>query len=521
MTLRLRGRAGADAARRRPRRRRGHDRRARRRDRLGQDDARPAARRASTTSTPGAVLIDGVDVRDVDPVALRRGDRRRRRRPVPVLRDRRREHRLRAAGRDRASEIERAAARARRPTTSSTQLPDGYDTRVGERGLTLSGGQRQRMAIARALLADPRILILDDATSAVDASTEQQIKEALREVMAGPHDVRHRAPAVARSRSPTRSSCSRTAAIAAHGTHDELLERVAAVPRDRREGPARPGLPHPQPGRARGGGPVTRSAAREGRAGRGAEPARRAAPAAAGDGRPRAQAARPARAAAALPRARGADVRRADRSAPRRRWRRRRWPSWRSTRASRRATSARWTCVVVLFVVSALIVWGAAYAQTYLIGWVGQRALQDLRAADLRPPADDVGRLLLAPPGGRADLAADQRRPGARPARHRRGRDAVPGVADARRHDRDPAAARRRARAARRSSSSRCWRSASLAFRIASRRRLPAHARDDRRDHRLPAGDAVGHPRRARRSRRSRATARASPSSTTRTATRT
>ena len=56
---------------------------------------------------------------------------------------------------------------------------------LGERGLTLSGGQRQRVAIARALLADPRILILDDATSAVDASTEQRIKEALREVMAG------------------------------------------------------------------------------------------------------------------------------------------------------------------------------------------------------------------------------------------------------------------------------------------------------------------------------------------------
>ena len=64
-------------------------------------------------------------------------------------------------------------------------LPDGYDTRVGERGLTLSGGQRQRLAIARALLADPRILILDDATSSVDASTEQEIKRGLREVMDG------------------------------------------------------------------------------------------------------------------------------------------------------------------------------------------------------------------------------------------------------------------------------------------------------------------------------------------------
>ena len=64
-------------------------------------------------------------------------------------------------------------------------LPDGYETRVGERGLTLSGGQRQRIAIARALLMDPRVLILDDATASVDASTEARIKLALREVMRG------------------------------------------------------------------------------------------------------------------------------------------------------------------------------------------------------------------------------------------------------------------------------------------------------------------------------------------------
>ena len=79
----------------------------------------------------------------------------------------------------REDEVEAAARRAQADGFIE-RLPDGYETRVGERGLTLSGGQRQRLAIARALLADPRILILDDATSSVDASTEQQIKDALQ-----------------------------------------------------------------------------------------------------------------------------------------------------------------------------------------------------------------------------------------------------------------------------------------------------------------------------------------------------
>jgi ATP-binding cassette subfamily B protein len=79
-------------------------------------------------------------------------------------------------------EIELAARRAQAHEFIE-RLPDGYDTVIGERGITLSGGQRQRVAIARALVLDPRILILDDATASVDATTESKIRAGLREAM--------------------------------------------------------------------------------------------------------------------------------------------------------------------------------------------------------------------------------------------------------------------------------------------------------------------------------------------------
>jgi ATP-binding cassette subfamily B protein len=131
----------------------------------------------------GTVRIDGADLRDVDVNSLRR--------EIAVVDDdpflfSDTVHANIAYARPDATreEVQRAAERAQ-AAGFIAELPGGYDTRVGERGLTLSGGQRQRLAIARAFLADPRILVLDDATSSVDASTEQAIKTALRDVMAG------------------------------------------------------------------------------------------------------------------------------------------------------------------------------------------------------------------------------------------------------------------------------------------------------------------------------------------------
>ncbi|WCB94675.1 putative ABC transporter ATP-binding protein [Baekduia alba] len=172
----------------------------------------------------GAILIDGADVRDVDPVQLHHAlavvD------DAPFLFSTTIADNIAYArgGADAVAreDIELAARRAQADGFISA-LPDGYDTRVGERGLTLSGGQRQRVAIARALLADPRILVLDDATSAVDASTEQQIKEALREVMAGRTTfvIAHRLSTIALADVIV---VVEDGEIVAQGTHDELLE---------------------------------------------------------------------------------------------------------------------------------------------------------------------------------------------------------------------------------------------------------------------------------------------------------
>jgi ATP-binding cassette subfamily B protein len=170
----------------------------------------------------GAVRIDGADVRAVDLVSLRHA--------IAVVNDdpflfSASVHENIAYGRPEATrqQVEQAA-RAAQANGFIERLPQGYDTLVGERGLTLSGGQRQRIAIARAIVANPRILILDDATSSVDASTEQEIKLALAEVMRGrtTYVIAHRLSTIVLADEIIVLEHGR---VSARGTHDELLER--------------------------------------------------------------------------------------------------------------------------------------------------------------------------------------------------------------------------------------------------------------------------------------------------------
>ncbi len=169
----------------------------------------------------GSVQIDGADVRSVDLHSLRRA--------IALVTDdpflfSATIHDNIAYARPDASreEVERAAQVAQAAEFIEA-LPNGYETPVGERGLTLSGGQRQRIAIARAVLADPRILVLDDATSSVDASTEQEIKQALGEVMAGRTTfvIAHRLSTIALADEIVVLEHGR---VVAHGSHHELLD---------------------------------------------------------------------------------------------------------------------------------------------------------------------------------------------------------------------------------------------------------------------------------------------------------
>jgi ABC-type multidrug transport system fused ATPase/permease subunit len=169
----------------------------------------------------GRVLVDGVDVRDVTLASLRREigvipqD--------PFLFSTTVRENI-AFGRPEMTdaEVERVA-RLAQAHEFVERLPQGYETVIGERGITLSGGQRQRVAIARALAVDPRILILDDATASVDATTEAQIRAGLREVMSGRTTliIAHRLSTIALADEVVVVDDGR---IAARGTHDELFE---------------------------------------------------------------------------------------------------------------------------------------------------------------------------------------------------------------------------------------------------------------------------------------------------------
>lgn len=170
--------------------------------------------------TKGRILVDGVDVRDVTLKSLRQ--------QVGVvlqdvflftgtIRDN-----IAFGKTDATQEEVETAANLAKANDFIMNFPDGYDTMVGERGITLSGGQKQRLTIARTLVTNPRILILDDSLSFVDAKTEQDIQQALKAVMKG------RTTFVIAQRLSTIKNANRimileNGQIAEMGTHNELI----------------------------------------------------------------------------------------------------------------------------------------------------------------------------------------------------------------------------------------------------------------------------------------------------------
>jgi ABC-type multidrug transport system fused ATPase/permease subunit len=171
--------------------------------------------------TSGRVLLDGTDVRDVKLTSLRHAVGVISQDPFLFSASVRENITFGAPDLDDA-EVEHVA-RLAQAHEFVERLPNGYDTIIGERGITLSGGQRQRLAIARALAVDPRILILDDATASVDASTEARIRVGLREAMRNRTTliIAHRLSTIALADEIVVLEDGR---IAARGIHEELLE---------------------------------------------------------------------------------------------------------------------------------------------------------------------------------------------------------------------------------------------------------------------------------------------------------
>jgi len=179
-------------------------------------------------ATTGRVLIDGRDVREWQMAALRK--------QISII-----EQDLFLFSRTVAENIAfgqpaatraqiEAAAQAAQAHDFILKFADGYDTIVGERGVTLSGGQRQRIALARALLTDPKILILDDATSAIDSATEDQIQQAIYNAARGRTTIliTHR---LSQIRWADVIVVMKQGGVAAMGTHEDLLEKSSAYRR--------------------------------------------------------------------------------------------------------------------------------------------------------------------------------------------------------------------------------------------------------------------------------------------------
>jgi ATP-binding cassette subfamily B protein len=170
--------------------------------------------------TGGQILIDGADIRNVTQHALRSRIAVALQEAILFSGSVRENIKY---GRPEATDDEvLAAAKAAQAHNFISALPDGYDSQIGQRGVNLSGGQKQRLAIARALAANPAILILDDSTSAVDVETEAKLQDALAELMAG------RTSFVIAQRISTVLNADKILVLddgklAGEGTHQELL----------------------------------------------------------------------------------------------------------------------------------------------------------------------------------------------------------------------------------------------------------------------------------------------------------
>jgi ATP-binding cassette subfamily B protein len=189
-------------------------------------------------ATSGRVLIDGVDVRDWSLDSLRA-------QIATIEQDiflfsRTVAENIAFGAREPVTQEQiEAAAREAQAHDFIMSFPRGYDTVIGERGVMLSGGQRQRLAIARAFLSDPRILVLDDSTSAIDSNTEDQIQRAMRRILEGRTTllITHR---LSQIRSADHILLMKNGRLIAQGTHDELMATSPAyrqifVPEERQQ----------------------------------------------------------------------------------------------------------------------------------------------------------------------------------------------------------------------------------------------------------------------------------------------